>query len=196
MILMQRTQQEVATRGNLQQTSHAISDAAAFDQFVGRQIVYFISENMKDTLVADILRNEGISNGIIYMKTNFAADRLAEYLNRSGITAESVHDNKSRRTGDKSFANFRDSFTRILVTTESAASKMTATGVAVIINYDLSVSAETYTRRLKQHRMVAGRSIKAMSFCNESEKSSLKNINRVLMNELEVVEHHLDQSRP
>jgi ATP-dependent RNA helicase RhlE len=153
------------------------------------EFVYFISQHAKEGLVTDILKREEISNGIVYVRTNFAADQLASALNRAGITAESIHDNKSRRTRMKSFSNFQNNSTRVLVATESAASTMDATKVSLIINYDLPVSAETYTKRLVQHRSLAGSYTKTLSLCDESETGNLKNINRVLDKEIDVIEH-------
>jgi ATP-dependent RNA helicase RhlE len=153
------------------------------------EFVYFISQHAKEALVIDILRREVICNGIVYVITNFAADQLAAALNRSGITAESVHDNKSRRTRIKSFSNFQKNSTRVLVATESAASTMDATEVSLIINYDLPVSAETYTKRLVQHHSQAGNNTKTLSLCDKSETGNLRNINRELGKEIDIVEH-------
>ena len=153
------------------------------------EFVYFTSEHAKEALVTDILRREVICNGIVYVRTNFAADQLAAALNRAGITAESFHNNKSRRTKVKSLGNFQNNSTRVLVATESAASTMDATEVSLIINYDLPVSAETYTQRLVQHRSLVGNYTKTLSLCDKSETGNLKNINRVLDKEIDVIEH-------
>jgi ATP-dependent RNA helicase RhlE len=153
------------------------------------QFVYFVSHHAKEALVIDILIREVICSSIVYVRTNFVADELAAALNRSGITAESIHDKKSRRTRVKSLGNFENNSTRVLVATDSAASTMDATKVSLIINYDLPVSAETYTKRLVQHRGPAGNPTKTLSLCDESETSNLKNINRVLEKEIDVVEH-------
>ena len=153
------------------------------------EFVYFISHHAKEALVTDILKREVICNGIVYVRTNFAADQLAAVLNRSGITAESFHNNKSRRTRVRSLSNFQNNSTRVLVATESAASTMDATEVSLIINYDLPVSAETYTKRVVQHRSLTGNYTKTLSLCDESETGNLKNINRVLDKEIDVIEH-------
>ena len=153
------------------------------------EFVYFTSEHAKEALVTDILRREVIGNGIVYVRTNFAADQLAAALNRAGITAESFHGNKSKRTKVKSLSNFQNNSTRVLVATESAASTIDATEVSLIINYDLPVSAETYTQRLVQHRSLIGNYTKMLSLCDESETGNLKNINRVLDKEIDVIEH-------
>lgn len=157
---------------------------AAFQQFV-----YLISEQQKAALVVDLLTSEQFFNTIVYVRTNFAADQLADTLNRAGITAESIHDNKSERTKVRSLTNFRNNATSVLVATESAASSMSTTEVTAIINYDLPVSAETYTKRLKHHKGAAGLSTKTFSLCDKSEQGNLVNINRVLVGDIKVVEH-------
>jgi ATP-dependent RNA helicase RhlE len=145
-----------------------------------QQFVYLISEQQKAALVVNILTTEQFINTIVYVRTNFAADQLAEQLNRAGITAESIHDNK------------RNKSTSVLVITESAASSISIMEVTAIINYDLPVSAETYTKRLNHHRNAAGLSTKTFSFCDKSEQGHLSNINRVLLGDIEVVEHCFD----
>jgi superfamily II DNA/RNA helicase len=68
---------------------------------------------------------------------------------------------------------------------------MNAAEVSFVINYDLPLSAETYTRRLAQHRSLRGALPRTLSLCSESEEGNLKNINRVLPEEIEVVDHGL-----
>lgn len=166
---------------------HEVSPSHAPGMF--HQFVYLISEQQKAALVVDILHTEQFFNTIVYVRTNFAADQLAETLNRAGITAESIHGNKSERTKVRSLTNFRNNSTSVLVATESAASSMNTMEVTAIINYDLPVSAETYTKRLKHHRSATGLSAKTFSLCDRSEQGNLSNINRVLLGDIEVVEH-------
>ena len=157
-----------------------------------RQFVYLIQESSKEALVVELLRSEKLYRVIIYVKTNSAADQLAEKLNRCGITAESVHDNKSPRTRVRSFSNFSSNATDVLVATESAHFAFNTIEVAAIINYDLPVSAETYVERLTRHPGHMGVTAKVLSFCDRSEESRLTNINRVLKEDLEVIPHNLN----
>ena len=157
-----------------------------------RQSVYLIQESSKEALLVDLLRSEKLYRVIIYVKTNSSADQLAERLNRSGITAESVHDNKSSRTRDRSFSNFRTNATDVLVVTESAHFAFSTIEVAAIINYDLPVSAETYVERLTRHPDHLGVIAKVLSFCDRSEEGRLTNIKRVLKEDLEVIAPNLN----
>lgn len=160
-----------------------------------RQFVYLVQESMKESLVVDILKTEQVCRVIIYVRTNSAADQLAEKLNRSGITAESIHDNKSQRTKVRNFSNFKRDATDVLVATESALLPFNSIEVGAIINYDLPVSAETYVERVTRHRSHTGISAKVFSLCDKSESGSLSNINRVLNEDLEVIEHYFDPGK-
>ncbi|HEY0652821.1 MAG TPA: C-terminal helicase domain-containing protein [Chryseosolibacter sp.] len=154
----------------------------AFEQFV-----YQVPEAMKTALTVELLSNEDVDNVIVYVKTNFAADTLADTLNRAGITAESFHGNKSQRTRRSSAANFENKRTRTLVVTESAASDIPTTSVRMVVNYNIPVSAETYIKRLNDHRHQQGWQGKAISLCDPCEQGHLTNINRVLAGEIQLL---------
>jgi ATP-dependent RNA helicase RhlE len=198
-MFFQTIDQEVQTTEAVVEQSHCVSSFPneetqdeCFDvceEIDFQHFVYLVSQNMKDALLTDILKNKETANAIIYISTNSAADKLAEYLNREGITAEAFHDNKSHRTGAKSLSNFKNNFTRILVVTDSAASGIDKTEGSLIVNYDLPLSAETYMKRLIQHLSLTGVSAKTFSLCDGREKGQLKNINRILCNKMQVIEH-------
>ena len=198
-MFFQNTDQKVQNTQALLEKSHCNSSfphqEASYDcldvceEMDFQHFVYLISQNKKDALLSDILKNKETTNAIVYVRTNSAADKLAEHLNREGITAEAFHDHKIHRTGVKSLSNFKNNFTRILVVTDSAASGIDTNEVAVIVNYDLPLSAETYMKRLIHHLSPTGISTKTLSLCDASEKGQLKNINRILCNEMHVIEH-------
>jgi ATP-dependent RNA helicase RhlE len=156
-----------------------------------RHYVYHVADALKTRLVVKVLSSETLGKTIVYVKTNFAADQLAEDLNRAGLTAQSFHENKSQRTRASSLINFTDRATSVMVVTESAAIDICLAEVTTVISYNLPVSAETYQKRLQNHSSVAGSSAKAFLFCDKSELSSLSNINRALGEDIEVLEHSL-----
>jgi ATP-dependent RNA helicase RhlE len=154
-----------------------------------QQFVYHIPNSLKTALALNLLANRQISNAIVYVKTNFAADELADKLNRAGVSSESFHDNKSQRTKLKNLSNFRDASTSVLVVTDSAASAITVTNVTTVINFDIPVSADTYVRRINYHNTIVDISLKIFSFCDSTEKGHLDNINRATLGEIQVLEH-------
>jgi superfamily II DNA/RNA helicase len=168
-------------RFELQSDKHRTPSMACHTQYV-----YFVDETTKDMLLKELLK-DAESGAVVYVKTNFAADNVAEQLTRAGIPAEAVHDNKSRRTSEKSYDHFMAGKTKVLVSTDSAGCKINVEGISLIINYDLPVSAETYMQRVKHERGLT----RTVSFCTNEEKGNLKNINRVLAEQIAIVAHEL-----
>lgn len=154
-----------------------------------KQFVYMIPEPLKDLLLITLLAGKQRCSVVIYVRTNFASDSLAEKLNRVGIITESVHGNKSQRTTASALRNFRDKVTDVIVATESAVSVFDMK-VATVINYDLPLSAETYSKRMSRHS--AARTLKTViSFCDLSEQAHLSNINSAFPDEIEMLAHNL-----
>lgn len=154
-----------------------------------QQFVYVIAEPLKHVLAINLLAGKQTTNAIIYVRTNFAADSLSEKLNRAGIIAESIHENKSQRTKMRTLMNFRNKSTSVVVVTESAASAI-AVEVTTIINYDLPLSADTYGKRISCHK-AAGMLKRLVSFCDISEQARLSNINRAFPGKIEMLDHDL-----
>lgn len=146
--------------------------------------VYLTPTTNKQALLVELLKCEPESKAIVYVRTNFASDSLAEHLNRAGITTESIHENKSARTRIKSLANFRSNLTRILVVTESSASSLNIADVSLFVNYDLPLSADTFTQRVTLHPST----VKTLSLGDFSERGRVQNINRVLSNKMTQIE--------
>ena len=153
------------------------------------QFMCEISEQSKNALAVLILANGEKTNSLIYVKTNSAADLLADKLNRAGVVAESIHENKSQRTKTRTLGNFRNGSTNVLVATESAASVVDAE-VLTIINYDLPLSAETYRDRISFHNE-SGVLQEVFSFCDKSENDRLINIHRAFPGKIEMLQHNL-----
>lgn len=151
-----------------------------------KQLVYSIDEHHKDLLTANLLKDNLAMSVLIYVRTNSAADSLAEKLNRGGMIAESVHGNKSERTKTRTLTNFRNRSTHIVVATESATSEIILEA-EMIINYDLPLSAETYGKRIARH---SDKIIKMfISLCDVREQARLENINRAFPGQLQLMEH-------
>lgn len=147
-----------------------------------QQFVCIAAEPSKASITIRLLADVQLTNVLIYVRTNFAADNLAETLNRAGVVAESIHDNKSQRTKTRTLANFKTKLTNVLVATESAAALIDME-VSTILNYDLPLSADTYTKRIATHRKSGAMNV-VFSFCNSSEQSRLANIQRAVPGEI------------
>lgn len=85
---------------------------------------------------------------IIFVKTKFGADRLADKLNRSEMQADAIHGDLKQSRRDKVIRDFRDRKHRILVATDVAARGLDIPHIEHVINYDMPQCPEDYIHRI------------------------------------------------
>jgi ATP-dependent RNA helicase RhlE len=158
------------------------------DTITTQQGVYYVAQHKKSALLEHIITERKLNNTIVFARTKYSADKLARDLSRSGITAQAFHGDQSRNERARHLSNFLDNSIRVLVSTDQAAHCIAIAALPTVINYELPDSAETYTNRVR-HAGNAGQSGVALSLCDREEQGHLKNINRVLRDNLEVIEH-------
>lgn len=152
------------------------------------QSVYYVNRESKRALLKHVIAEQEMQNVIVFARTKYGADKIAQDLNKSGIVAEAFHGDKSQNARQRSLSNFKRNTTRVLVATDIAARGIDIADLPFVINYELPQSAETYTHRIGRTGR-AGQTGWALSFCDREERGQLNNINRVAVNRLTVVEH-------
>jgi ATP-dependent RNA helicase RhlE len=150
--------------------------------------VFFVKRESKRELLKHIIVENEINNVLVFTRTKHGADRIAKDLNRSGITAESFHGDKTQGARQRALVNFKRNATRVLVATDIAARGIDIVDLPFVINFELPDSAETYTHRIGRTGR-AGASGAAFSLCDNEERSQLNNINRVSARKLKIMEH-------
>jgi ATP-dependent RNA helicase RhlE len=155
------------------------------------QSVYFVARDKKRSLLKHLIHENNIQNAIVFARTKYGADKLAKDLSKSGITADSIHGDKSQNARIRSLSNFKKNTIRVLVATDIAARGIDIVDLPYVFNFELPESAETYTHRIGRTGR-AGAQGTAVSFCDREEKGRLQNINRILSKNLTVVEHPFD----
>jgi ATP-dependent RNA helicase RhlE len=152
------------------------------------QSVYFVPKESKRALLKHIIAERKMQNVLVFARTKYFADKIARDLNKSGISAEAFHGDKSQQARQRALSNFKRNETRVLVATDIAARGIDIVDLPFVINYELPESADTYTHRIGRTGR-AGASGSALSFCAHDERGQLKNINRISSANLKVIEH-------
>ena len=125
-----------------------------------------------------LLRDPAFSRVIVFTRTKRGADRVAEYLEAAGIPAEAMHGNKSQNARVRSLDRFKNGQARVLVATDLAARGIHVTDISHVINFDLPNEPESYVHRIGRTAR-AGASGIAHAFCDSSEQSFLRAIQRL-----------------
>ncbi len=152
------------------------------------QSVYYVQRESKKKLLKHVILEHAMPNVIVFARTKYGADKIAKDLNKSGISAEAIHGDKSQGARQRALSNFKSNVTRVLVATDIAARGIDIADLPYVINYELPETAETYTHRIGRTGR-AGQTGFALSFCDQEERGQLKDINRISTSKLTVVEH-------
>ena len=152
------------------------------------QTVYHVDRGNKKALLKHVISEHNMANVLVFARTKHGADKIASDLQRSGISAEAFHGNKSQGARQRSLSNFKSSRTRVLVATDIASRGIDITDLPFVINYEMPDTAETYTHRIGRTGR-AGKTGKALSFCDHEESPQLKQIDRLHKGKLRVAEH-------
>lgn len=72
-------------------------------------------------MLAHIIEQNGWNQVLVFTRTKFGANHVAEYLNKHGISAMALHGNKSQTAHTQALADFKSGALRTLVATDIAA---------------------------------------------------------------------------
>ena len=153
------------------------------------QKVYFVSKWHKINLLIDILKDDKMKQVLVFTRTKHWADKVVKQLDKLWIIAQAIHWNKSQNARQRALTNFKSGETRVLIATDIAARWIDIDELSYVINYDLSNEPETYVHRIWRTGR-AGNSWLAISFCDQEEYFYLKDVQKLIGKEIEVVTQH------
>lgn len=154
-----------------------------------QQSLYFVDKQNKAPLLCDLLKEKRVPSALVFTRTKHGADKLVRYLLKAGIAAQAIHGNKSQNARQSALDNFKIGKTRILVATDIAARGIDIDSLPYVFNYDLSNEPEVYVHRIGRTGR-AGNSGTAISFCSAEERPLLKDIEKLILKRVPVVENH------
>jgi ATP-dependent RNA helicase RhlE len=142
------------------------------------QHVYHVPTASKRDLLENLLADPALARVVVFTRTKHGANRLAEQLGKSGFSADAIHGNKSQGARQRALASFKAGEVRVLVATDLFARGIDVAEVTHVVNYDLPNEPESYVHRIGRTGR-AGRTGIAFAFCDPSEKTFLKDIERL-----------------
>lgn len=158
------------------------------------QSVMFVDRENKRALLKTILKDKDLKKVIVFSRTKHGANKIVDYLGKDGIVSEAIHGNKSQSARQKALENFRSGKTRVLIATDIAARGIDIDDISHVINFDLPNVSEDYVHRIGRTAR-AGASGTAISFCDSEEKAFLKDIEKLIGKNIEVINDHAYHSQ-
>jgi ATP-dependent RNA helicase RhlE len=151
------------------------------------QGVYHVDRADKRALLERVLSDAAVARALVFTRTKRGADRIAKQLTGARIGAVAIHGNKSQNARERALGDFKSGSTRVLVATDIAARGLDVEGISHVINYDLPNVPESYVHRIGRTGR-AGADGFAVSFCDAEERVLLRDIERLIRQNIPVCE--------
>ena len=152
------------------------------------QYVYKVDRERKRDLLVDLIKEKGWYQVLVFTRTKWGANGLAEKLLKAGIEADAIHGNKSQNARTRALANFKTGKLHVLVATDIAARGIDIDELPHVVNYELPNVPEDYVHRIGRTGR-AGSEGSAVSLVCVDEHKLLKDIERLINRPIDVVDH-------
>lgn len=161
-----------------------------------KQHIFYVDKGVKDKLLLDLFKHEKLSSVLIFTRTKHKANKVSKFLNQNRILSDVIHGNKSQGARTKAIKNFKSGQTKVLVATDIAARGIDIDNISHVINYELPNEPESYIHRIGRTAR-AGTDGTAFSFCSADERNYLKDIERLIRQKINIVDHsfHSDTAK-
>jgi ATP-dependent RNA helicase RhlE len=143
------------------------------------QRVLFVDRENKRTLLTEILNGKDVGRALVFTRTKHGANRVAELLEKAGVSADAIHGNKSQGARQKALADFKDGSIKALVATDIAARGIDVDGITHVINFELPNEPESYVHRIGRTARAGATGI-ALSLCDADEVAYLRGIEKTI----------------
>jgi len=139
------------------------------------QVVHPVGRAKKKALLAHIIQKHEWSQVLVFVRTKFGANHVAEFLEKNGITAMALHGNKSQGARTQALAGFKSGDIRALVATDIAARGIDIEDLPHVVNYEIPNVPEDYVHRIGRTGR-AGREGQAVSLVCLDEEGFMQEI--------------------
>ena len=150
-----------------------------------KQVVHPVGRQQKKALLAHIIETKQWSQVLVFCRTKFGANHVADFLNKQGITAMALHGNKSQTARTQALAGFKSGDIRVLVATDIAARGIDIDDLPHVVNYEIPNISEDYVHRIGRTGR-AGASGEAVSLVSLDEEGFMQEIEKFTRQNIEV----------
>jgi len=148
------------------------------------QQIYAVDRDKKREMLTHLITTHDWSQVLVFTRTKHGANRLAEQLEKDGITSMAIHGNKSQGARTRALSEFKEGKLRVLVATDIAARGIDIDQLPHVVNYDLPNVPEDYVHRIGRTGR-AGAGGAAVSLVCVDEHEMLADIERLIKRKLE-----------
>ena len=149
------------------------------------QTIHPVGRGKKKALLAHIIQQHNWSQVLVFTRTKFGANNVAEFLTKNGIHAMALHGNKSQAARTQALGGFKTGDIRALVATDIAARGIDIDDLPHVVNFDIPNVSEDYVHRIGRTGR-AGADGAAVSLVCLDEEGFMQDIERYTKQTIEV----------
>jgi ATP-dependent RNA helicase RhlE len=98
--------------------------------------------------LAKFIRQDAAGPVLVFVRTKIGADKVARNLQAKGVRAAALHADRSQLDRQRAVEGFRSGLHPVLVATDIAARGLDIDGIAVVVNFEVPDTKESYVHRV------------------------------------------------
>jgi ATP-dependent RNA helicase RhlE len=112
------------------------------------QAIYPVPQTGKVPLLLELLKRGEVGNAIVFTRTKHRANRVAQRLERQGVSVAKIHGNRSQKQRTEALAGFKAGRYQVIVATDILARGIDVEALEHVVNFDVPVTPEDYIHRV------------------------------------------------
>jgi ATP-dependent RNA helicase RhlE len=142
-------------------------------------VLYPVQQHLKTALLKEILNGTRTESVLVFTRTKYRAERVAQQLVRVGYRVTSLQGNLSQNRRQAALTGFRNGSIKILVATDIAARGIDVLRISHVINYDMPESTDDYIHRIGRTGRV-DKNGDALTFVTNADTDKIRALERLL----------------
>ncbi len=110
--------------------------------------LYPVPPHLKSQLLLALLKKTDTNSVLIFARTKYRAQKVAQQIERAGHKVTSLHGDRSQGQRQSALKGFKDGTHQIMVATDIAARGLDVESISHVINYDMPDTADAYIHRI------------------------------------------------
>lgn len=115
---------------------------------IEQDVIHVPAGYKKVDVLHDLLAQDEFQKVIIFGRTKWGIQRLADELIRRGFRAGAIHGNKNQNQRQRILQQFKNGDIKVLLATDVASRGLDIENVSHVINYEMPASMEDYIHRI------------------------------------------------
>ncbi len=146
--------------------------------------LYPVGQHLKMALLKELLRKTDTESVLVFTRTKYRAERVAQQLKGAGCRVTSLQGNLSQDQRQAALDGFRAGSFKIMVATDIAARGIDVLDISHVINYDMPDGTDAYIHRIGRTGRV-GKTGDAFTFVTNEDTAMVRALEHLLNSPLQ-----------